>query len=146
MPHILGKQSDVRCYRVAAEIPMRRLVVNGVIACLVALCAVTARADMADDHKACPDQEKPQLAEEACSRVIAAAQMPASQLAVAHLYRGYALRALGEHARALADFESAVGLDPANAAAHHNRGYELGELGRKYEAVEAYTRALALSP
>ena len=125
---------------------MRRHLINAVVAAVMTLCAGNVRADMADDLKTCPDLENPQLAQEACTRVIAAAQMPPSQLAVAYLYRGHALRTLGEHTRALADFESAVELDPVNAAAHHNRGYELGELGRREEAVEAYTRALALSP
>src|SRR5205085_305442 len=60
--------------------------------------------------------------------------------------RGNALLGLRRMDEALAAFDRAVALDPANAEAHANRGVALSDLGRPVEAVTAYEAALAIRP
>jgi hypothetical protein len=79
-----------------------RLIMNAVLGAVVTLWAANARADMADDLRACPDEHKAQVAQEACTRLITAEQLPSSQRAIAYLYRGHALRSLGDRSGALA--------------------------------------------
>src|SRR5882724_4269307 len=68
-----------------------------------------------------------------CTAAIGAADQNPQHLAVAHNNRGLAFRAKGDIARALADYDEAVRLDPDYAGAFNNRGVTLhdkGELGR----------------
>jgi tetratricopeptide (TPR) repeat protein len=64
------------------------------------------------------------------------------------LDRSYALADAGEYARALAEADRALGLDPALADAHTQRGWALENLGsiRLSEARDAYETALELDP
>jgi tetratricopeptide (TPR) repeat protein len=60
--------------------------------------------------------------------------------------RGSALRLLGRHADALADFDLALKLRPGDVAAIANRASALQDLGRHTEALEGFDRALSLRP
>ncbi|MET8222376.1 tetratricopeptide repeat protein [Streptomyces sp. NPDC005301] len=70
---------------------------------------------------------------------------PAEQ-ALARTARGAALRRAGAHARALAEYDRAVALDPGLARAHRGRALSRGELGDYEGAVADLDRALALAP
>ena len=67
-------------------------------------------------------------------------------LAEALANRGAALRRLGRHEEALADYERALRLDPNATEAHNNRGVALAAMARWPEALAAYERALELDP
>jgi tetratricopeptide (TPR) repeat protein len=60
--------------------------------------------------------------------------------------RGIALRMLGRHVEALADYDRALALSPGAADTHNNRGVALAALNRHAEAIESYTAALAIKP
>jgi tetratricopeptide (TPR) repeat protein len=60
--------------------------------------------------------------------------------------RASALRMLGRHGEALADFDMALRVRPGDVAAMANRASTLQALGRHAEALEGYDRALALRP
>ena len=60
--------------------------------------------------------------------------------------RGHSLGALGRNVEALEAYDTAVGIDPADAAAHAGRGDALAALDRFAEALEAYDRAADLDP
>ncbi len=79
-----------------------------------------------------------------CTAYIESAKTDPHNLATAHLNRGISYAQRGAHAKALADFETAVQLDPSNALVPYNIGNVFFD-GRQYEkAVQAYTRAVAL--
>lgn len=60
--------------------------------------------------------------------------------------RGAALRMLGRHTEALADYDRALALAPGAAETHNNRGVALAALNRHAEAIGSYTAALAIKP
>jgi tetratricopeptide (TPR) repeat protein len=60
--------------------------------------------------------------------------------------RGNALLALGHAGEALAAYDAALALRPADPAGQYNRANALRELGRLEAAVAGYDAALALSP
>ena len=59
---------------------------------------------------------------------------------------GTALAQLGDHARAISYFRSALGINARNTAAHINWGNALVRLARPSEAILHYEAALALEP
>src|SRR5215475_11653723 len=64
----------------------------------------------------------PDIAADGCTAVIRSGKRVPRELAVAFTNRGLAYRALGDFERALADYDSAIKLDPSYAAAFNNRG------------------------
>jgi protein O-GlcNAc transferase len=58
-------------------------------------------------------------------------------------FRGNSYAALGEHGKAIAEFDIALDQDPANADAWHNRGNSLVAIGRPADGVESIKRALS---
>jgi tetratricopeptide (TPR) repeat protein len=60
--------------------------------------------------------------------------------------RGASLRTLGRFAEALASYEAAIELQPANAAVWVNKGNVLSSMERRGEALAAYDRAVQLDP
>jgi tetratricopeptide (TPR) repeat protein len=66
--------------------------------------------------------------------------------ALAHCERAAAHARLGQHTQALADFDAAIALDPANAVAHSGRGNLLAASKQLEAALSCYDRAIALDP
>jgi tetratricopeptide (TPR) repeat protein len=60
--------------------------------------------------------------------------------------RGFTYEQLGRHAEALADYATALRLDPNHAQAYYNRGNIYIGLGRLAEALADYAAALRLDP
>jgi serine/threonine protein kinase len=60
--------------------------------------------------------------------------------------RGNTYYALGRHAEALADFGTAIRVDPNFASAYNNRGMTHDAMGRHTEALADYDAALRLDP
>lgn len=74
------------------------------------------------------------------------ARPPERRRARAHNDRGDMLLKLDRFEEALAEYDTAVALDPALAAAHNSRGVALRNLARWEDALESYERAIALQP
>jgi protein O-mannosyl-transferase len=72
--------------------------------------------------------------------------VPDSMVADARLNLGIALLETGDGARAAADFQAIVGVDPENSRARNFLGLALAAEGRLPEAVEQYQVALKLTP
>jgi tetratricopeptide (TPR) repeat protein len=70
----------------------------------------------------------------------------APQYGQAHNLLGMALVRLGRREEALASFERATAVDPANAMAFANRADVLADLGRHVEALAHYDKAVELDP
>ncbi len=81
-----------------------------------------------------------------CTAVISAGGSNPQNLAVAFNNRGLAFRAKGEVARALADYDEAVRLDPGYAGVFNNRGVTLHDRGDLDRAFADYDEAIRLDP
>jgi len=66
--------------------------------------------------------------------------------AVAHINLGVALEQQGRREAALAEYRSALRIDPKHAQAHNNLANLLAELGQRDEALAEYGEALRLNP
>jgi tetratricopeptide (TPR) repeat protein/tRNA A-37 threonylcarbamoyl transferase component Bud32 len=75
---------------------------------------------------------------------LALAEEPAT--APDYIARGKAHFNRGEHARAIADFDAAVRLDPKNVKAYFNRGYTYRKMGAYSRAIADFDAAIRLDP
>jgi tetratricopeptide (TPR) repeat protein len=82
----------------------------------------------------------------ACTSIIEAGTQPPRALAAAHNNRGISYRRRDELYAALADYNSAITLDPASAKARYNRAIVLNELKMTERALADLDQALALEP
>src|SRR5215468_11441215 len=88
----------------------------------------------------------PDIAADGCSAVIRSANRSPRELAVAFTNRGLAYRALGDIERALADYDSAIKLDPGYAIAFNNRGAARRDRGEYDRAITDYSEAIRIDP
>ncbi len=80
----------------------------------------------------------------ACTRIIQGP--PSGALSTAYNNRGNAFFMKGEHGPAIADYNRAIELDPADALAYFNRGRSFGTAGRASEALADFNKAIELDP
>jgi predicted O-linked N-acetylglucosamine transferase (SPINDLY family) len=72
---------------------------------------------------------------------------PANKAAcAAHMNMALAFLDLGKFDSALASYDRAIAIDPANSDAHNNRGMVLEKLRRMDAALASYDRAIAINP
>ena len=64
---------------------------------------------------------------------------------IAYHRRGSAYSALGQHQRAIEDYDKAIELNPDYAIAYNNRGLSFQELGQASRAREDFDRARLLN-
>jgi len=64
----------------------------------------------------------------------------------AYYKHGNAYDEMGEYAKAIADYNKAIELDPNHALAYFNRAYAYGEIGQYDKAIADYTKAIELDP
>ncbi len=81
-----------------------------------------------------------------CSKLIARDEFDNEMLSFIYQNRAIAFFMKGKTERALADFTTAIRLNPKNDMAYQNRGKANLELGRLYEAMHDLDLALALNP
>jgi protein O-mannosyl-transferase len=70
----------------------------------------------------------------------------AEKLPMAYVNRGAAFQKAGRLEKAVADYETAINLDPSDSRAYISLGAALEQMGRLDRAQEAVERALALDP
>ena len=113
------------------------------------LCILAGPAVAASDSEArlCSDARlEPPLRVEACSRALALRDLTRQQHLLLLSARASALDELGDHARAIADFDSALVLAPDDAVLHLNRGAAKIHDGRPTDAIADYDAAIRLRP
>jgi tetratricopeptide (TPR) repeat protein len=66
--------------------------------------------------------------------------------AAAYVERAVFFSAHDEHARAIADYDAAIRLDPGDAFIYLLRGHGYESLGRREQAIADYRKALSLDP
>ena len=94
-----------------------------VFSSLLVLAAMPVLAASDSEARLCGDARlEPPLRVEACSRALALRDLTLQQHVLLLGARASALDELGEHARAIADFDSAIVLAPDDAVLHLNRG------------------------
>jgi Tetratricopeptide repeat len=71
---------------------------------------------------------------------------PPMAMALLHLIRSAKFGEQRQPARALAEIEAAIKIDPALPAAHLGKGMLLSDLGRTTEAAACYDRAVSVAP
>ncbi len=115
------------------------------IAALAALLALAApaRAGMVEE---CAQGRGLDLTISGCTAMIRSGQYSGRNLLVAYYNRGLAYHRLGDHARAIEDFDQAIRLDPGLAIPYNDRGAAYRKLGDPARAIKDYDQALRLDP
>jgi tetratricopeptide (TPR) repeat protein len=122
-----------------------RLVGCGMMVGALLWLAAPAFAASPADHEACVKARgDPAIA--GCTRIIDDRGEPARSRAAAHFNRGYEWRAKGEHDRAIADYNEAIGLDPNYASAYSGRGAAFHDKGDLDRALADLTAAIRIEP
>jgi len=78
-----------------------------------------------------------------CDALLHGAAADPWTLAITHNNKGLILGTIGEHEKALGEFDAALELAPELVQAQINRGNTLMRLGRYREALDAYDRAVS---
>jgi len=107
------------------------------------LAASVACAGPAEDCNQVRDVER-QL--RGCTLYIEEGSAEPKNLATAHLNRGNIYAQRDKHRLALADYGTAIRLDPRNPLAHYNRGNAHYDTRKFQAAIADFTRAIELEP
>lgn len=103
--------------------------------------AFAASSDCVSD-----DEVEPTVRIAACTRMIEDTTEPADDRQTAYGKRGNALVELGDHDRAMADFDQAISLDPNQARGYNGRGWVWFSRGDYDRAIADYNTAIKLEP
>ena len=116
-------------------------------ALLLLLAAMPAFAASDSEARLCSDAKlEPPLRVEACTRALALRDLTRQQHLLLLGARASALDELGDHGRAIADFDSAIVLSPNDAVLHLNRGAAKIHDGRPADAIADYDAAIRIRP
>jgi lipoprotein NlpI len=120
------------------------------LAAVLSFAAWPASAQHSPDWQLCnaSDDDEVSLDRQigGCTAVIESGKEPQTNLAVAFYNRGVAYDDMDEPARALADYDQAIRLDPKNASAFYNRGNSYRAKGERDRAIGDYSAAIGLDP
>src|SRR3954453_13399813 len=117
---------------------------KSVVVSFIALTSIVTSVS-ASDWSDCSSGD-PARTISACSAILnKGIAVPAAQRAVALLNRGIAYYDSNDLEKALADYSSAIQLNPKNAEAFHDRGDLLLRQGSLEPAIADYTEALRLN-
>jgi lipoprotein NlpI len=105
-----------------------------------------AQAQQSDAERCATVSGQPDLAIKHCTRAIESGKVAGEDLAKLHYNRGIEWAAKGEHQRAIADYDSAIRLDPKFAEAYFNRGHAWANRGDPDRAIADYGAAIRLNP
>jgi tetratricopeptide (TPR) repeat protein len=121
---------------------MRRAGIFLVLSLALLFSAAGARADDATD---CQTASEPSQAIAACSRLVQAGGA-ARVVAIAHYNRALAYRRTGDSDRAIADFTSAIRINPSLYAAYNDRGLAFLQKGENDRAIADFNAAIKVKP
>ena len=82
----------------------------------------------------------------ACTRIIEDKTASADDRTAAYDLRGLGYEKTGDHKRAIADYDQAIGLNSNNATAYLGRGIVYSNMGQYDQALVEYNHALQLNP
>jgi tetratricopeptide (TPR) repeat protein len=118
-----------------------------VLSVLFLLATAPALAASDSEARLCRNaQLEPPLRVEACTRALDLRDLTRQQHLLLLGARASALDELGDHARAIADFDSAIVLAPDDAVLHLNRGAAKIHDGRPADAIADYDAAIRIRP
>ena len=109
----------------------------------VSLAALLAVPAFADDWETCA-KGRGDDAIAACTRAIKSGTYTGRVLALAYSNRGVELKAKGDLAKAIADYNDAIKADPQQSAAYNNRGIAYAAGGAYDKAIADYDEAIRL--
>lgn len=81
-----------------------------------------------------------------CEQLIRSGRYDGAVLANLYFFRGIALSRAGKHRSAIADYSSAIELNPRWFAPYHNRGAGYRAIGQPRKALADFNRAIRLAP
>jgi lipoprotein NlpI len=116
----------------------------GLAAALLAVPA--AQAQQTDAERCATLSGQPELAIKHCTSAIQSGKVQGEELAKLHYNRGIEWASKGEHARAIADYDAAIRLDPKFAEAYFNRGHAWANRADPDRAIADYGAAIRLNP
>jgi tetratricopeptide (TPR) repeat protein len=108
-----------------------------------AIAAAPAYAGMQEDLADCPNPNRPDSAA-ACSRILSSGRLPKGQFYIAYFNRGWAYRQAGDAARARADFDTVLKLNPRYAWGYYSRALIERDQGAEDKARADLDKALAI--
>lgn len=111
----------------------------------VLIVGTLAAADTEGDIAICADEKSPD-AMAACTRLIEAAQLPPDKLAGVYDNRASLRLSSGDADRALADYDAAIRLAPAEGEIRMDRGDAFRATGNEVKALADYEEAVRLKP
>jgi tetratricopeptide (TPR) repeat protein len=115
-----------------------------VLSTLAALALLAAPA-AANDREIC-DKGTGEAAVAACGRAIASGQYSGADLAKLHTNRGVEYKRQGKLDAAIADYDAAIGLNPADQFAYNNRANAWRDKGDLARAIADYGEAVRVDP
>src|SRR3984893_13979424 len=129
---------------------IRRVIgISIAVAAPLAATQASAQQQISSEWVLCANEDRaypPDVVADGCTAVIGATNRSPRERAVAYTNRGLAYRATGEHARAVADYDAAIKLDPTYAPAYNNRGTVYGDARDFDRAIADYDEAIRLAP
>jgi len=130
---------------------MTRLLHALALAALILLSLDARLAGVRADDLADCQEGSGDTAIRGCSRIIKSRRLygkPISEkgLTVAYGNRGLAYFKKGQYDRAIADYDTALKLNPKNAIVYYNRGSTYGKKGQYDRAIADYGAAIKLNP
>jgi tetratricopeptide (TPR) repeat protein len=117
----------------------------GVASLVMAAGAISPASAAADDAQTCQTRSG-DSAIVACSRVIALGRLHGSDLACEYYNRGLDYQIKHDRRRAIADYDTAIRLDPHFANAYNNRGLEYMQEAKYDRALADFNTAIRLDP
>ena len=122
------------------------LAVLAAAALLAAAGAARAQQPDSDAERCASISNNPDLAIQHCTRAIESRRYAGEELSKLHYNRGIEWAAKGDHDRAIADYDTAIRLNPRYGDAFYNRGSAWGNKGDHERAIADYDAAIRLNP
>jgi tetratricopeptide (TPR) repeat protein len=111
------------------------------------LLAMPALAATPTDRGECAaSADKPDVGFAACSRIIDDANVSVAERVKARKNRGRGSFQAKDYARAIADYDQSISINPRNGVAYWNRGNACAALRKIDDAIADYDRAIAINP